>query len=58
MAQTKTWVHPITKEEEIVEVGSIREQELQEKLHEAGFWDADDPNKPEGCMSAEEGNIR
>lgn len=50
---TKTWTRGDGQTEE-VEVGSAREQELNQKLHEAGLWASDDPNLPEGCITVDE----
>ena len=42
---TKTWTHPLTKETEEVEIGSDREKELLDKMHECGIWAEDDPGR-------------
>jgi hypothetical protein len=47
--RTRTWTGPSGEKMEI-EVGSEQERELLEKLHTAGLWEADDPNKPDGCI--------
>lgn len=48
---TRTWTHPITKESETVEIDSPRDKELMQKLNDSGWYTADDPNKPEGCIT-------
>ena len=48
------WIHPVTKEEEVVEKNSLRDIELREKLHNIGLWEEGAPNQPEGCISMEE----
>ena len=49
-----TWINLITQERDIVIKGSTKDKEYNKRLNDIGFWDINDPNKPENCMSQEE----